>query len=121
MMPVSMSGFSAMSSVISMPLSIIGAENNTNRCPITVNIHLVGDCFVIPILAYAILKSYGLAEPTLFNYFIFTFYFVLAKFSVAPIPGGGIIVMLPILEQYLGFNTNMMSLITALFISYLIL
>ncbi|MCC8462250.1 MAG: dicarboxylate/amino acid:cation symporter [Rickettsia endosymbiont of Ecitomorpha arachnoides] len=125
MMPASISGFSAMSSVISMPLSIIGAENNTNNkalartvVPITVNIHLVGDCFAIPILAYAILKSYGLAEPTLFNYLIFAFYFVLAKFSVAAIPGGGIIVMLPILEQYLGFNTNMMSLITALYILF---
>ncbi|QQV74739.1 hypothetical protein H6P87_00277 [Rickettsia tillamookensis] len=125
MMPASISGFSAMSSVVSMPLSIIGAENNTNNkalartvVPITVNIHLVGDCFAIPILAYAILKSYGLAEPTLFNYLIFAFYFVLAKFSVAAIPGGGIIVMLPILEQYLGFNTNMMSLITALYILF---
>ncbi|WP_037214126.1 cation:dicarboxylate symporter family transporter, partial [Rickettsia tamurae] len=125
MMPASISGFSAMSSVVSMPLSIIGAENNTNNkalartvVPITVNIHLVGDCFAIRILAYAILKSYGLAEPTLFNYLIFTFYFVLAKFSVAAIPGGGIIVMLPILEQYLGFNTNMMSLITALYILF---
>ncbi|AFB25901.1 cation:dicarboxylate symporter family transporter [Rickettsia rickettsii] len=67
-------------------------------------------------MAYAILKSYGLAEPTLFNYF--TFYFVLAKFSVAAIPGGRIIVMRPILEQYLGFNTNMMSLITALYILF---
>ncbi len=125
MMPESISGFSAMSSVVSMPLSIIGAENNTNNkalartvVPITVNIHLVGDCFAIPILAYAILKSYGLAEPTLFNYLIFAFYFVLAKFSVAAISGGGIIVMLPILEQYLGFNTNMMSLITALYILF---
>lgn len=125
MMPASISGFSSMSSVVSMPLSIIGAENNTNNkalartvVPITVNIHLVGDCFAIPILAYAILKSYGLAEPTLFNYLIFAFYFVLAKFSVAAIPGGGIIVMLPILEQYLGFNTNMMSLITALYILF---
>ncbi len=125
MMPASISVFSAMSSVISMPLSIIGAENNTNNkvlartvVPITVNIHLVGDCFAIPILAYAIIKSYGLAEPTLFNYLIFTFYFVLAKFLVAAIPGGGIIVMLPILEQYLGFNTNMMSLITALYILF---
>lgn len=79
MMPESISGFSAMSSVISMPLSIIGAENNTNNkalarivVPITVNIHLVGDCFAIPILTYAILKSYGLAEPTLF-YFYFLF------------------------------------------------
>ncbi|MEG8230254.1 cation:dicarboxylase symporter family transporter [Candidatus Rickettsia tasmanensis] len=51
-------------------------------------------------------------------YFIFTFYFVLALFSVAAIPGGGIIVMPPILEQYLGFNTNMMSLITALYILF---
>lgn len=125
MMPASISGFSAMSSVISMPLSIIGAENNTNNkalartvVPITVNIHLVGGCFAIPILAYAILKSYGLAEPTLFNYLIFAFYFVLAKFSVAAIPGGGIIVMLPILEQYLGFNTNMMSLITSLYVLF---
>ncbi|WP_266263347.1 cation:dicarboxylate symporter family transporter [Rickettsia hoogstraalii] len=125
MMPASISGFSAMSSVVSMPLSIIGSENNTNNkalartvVPITVNIHLVGDCFAISILAYAILKSYGLAEPTLFNYLIFAFYFVLAKFSVAAIPGGGIIVMLPILEQYLGFNTNMMSLITALYILF---
>nr|WP_269077747.1 cation:dicarboxylase symporter family transporter [Rickettsia felis] len=42
----------------------------------------------------------------------------MAKFSVAAIPGGGIIVMLPILEQYLGFNTNMMSLITALYILF---
>ena len=31
MIPASISGFSAMSSVISMPLSIIGAENNTNN------------------------------------------------------------------------------------------
>ncbi|BDU61517.1 hypothetical protein HM2_06850 [Candidatus Rickettsia kotlanii] len=104
-MPVSIGGFSAMSSVISMPLSIIGAENNKALArtvvPITVNIHLVGDCFATPILAYAILKSYGLAEPTLFNYFIFTFYFILAKFLVAAIPGSAIIVMLPILEQYL--------------------
>ncbi|GAA5252942.1 hypothetical protein KNCP2_12300 [Candidatus Rickettsia kedanie] len=69
-------------------------------------------------MAYAILKSYGLAEPTLFNYLIFTFYFVLAKFSVAVIPGGGIIVMLPILKQYLGFNTNMMYLMTALYILF---
>lgn len=49
---------------------------------------------------------------------IFTFYFVLAKFSVAAIPGGGIIVMLPILEGYLGFNGEMMSLITALYILF---
>ena len=57
-------------------------------------------------------------EPSLVNYLIFTFYFVLAKFSVAAVPGGGIIVMLPILESYMGFDTEMMALITALYILF---
>ena len=59
-----------------------------------------------------------MGEPSLLNYMIFALYFVLAKFSVAAVPGGGILVMLPILEKYLGFNSDMMSLITALYILF---
>lgn len=125
MLPAAISGFSTMSSAASMPLTIIGAENNAKNkdvarsvIPATVNIHLVGDCFAIPILAYAVLKTFGMAEPEFANYLIFALYFVLAKFSVAAVPGGGILVMLPILEQYLGFNAEMMSLITALYILF---
>lgn len=125
MLPAAISGFSTMSSAASMPLTIIGVENNTKNkelsravIPATVNIHLIGDCFAIPIFAYAVLKSFGMDEPSLLSYLIFTFYFVIAKFSVAAIPGGGIIVMLPILETYLGFNSAMMSLITALYILF---
>ena len=61
---------------------------------------------------------FKLKETLLLNYFMFVVYFVIAKFSVAGIPGGGIIVMLPILESYLGFNSEMMSLITALYILF---
>lgn len=125
MLPAVISGFSTMSSAASMPLTIIGAENNAHNkdlaravVPVTVNIHLVGDCFAIPIFAFAILKSFGMEEPSLLSYVTFTCYFVLAKFSVAAIPGGGILVMLPILEAYLGFNSEMMSLITALYILF---
>jgi hypothetical protein len=125
MLPAAISGFSTMSSAASMPLTIIGVENNVDNkdlaravIPATVNIHLVGDCFAIPIFAYAVLKSFGVEEPSLLTYLIFTGYFVLAKFSVAAIPGGGIIVMLPILENYLGFNAEMLSLITALYILF---
>ncbi|MHC0449649.1 MAG: cation:dicarboxylate symporter family transporter [Candidatus Lariskella arthropodorum] len=125
MLPAAITGFSTMSSAASMPLAIIGAENNaTNKdlarsvIPATVNIHLVGDCFAIPIFAYAILKNYGISEPSFTAYLIFAFYFMIAKFSVAAIPGGGIIVMLPILEKYLGFNADMLSLITALYILF---
>ena len=65
-----------------------------------------------------LMKSFGVAEPGLLNYLIFAGYFVLAKFSVAAVPGGGILVMLPILERYLGFDPVMLSLITALYILF---
>lgn len=125
MMPSMVAGFSTMSSAAAMPLTMIGVEKNVKNAPLvrsiipaTVNIHLIGDCFAIPIFAYAILKNFELPEPSFLTYLLFTFYFVLAKFSVAAIPGGGIIVMLPILENYLGFNAEMMSLITALYILF---
>lgn len=125
MLPAALSGFSTMSSAASMPLTLIGTERNAQNkdlvhtvVPATVNIHLIGDCIAIPCFAFAILKNYDLMQPHLFTYLIFTGYFVLAKFSVAGIPGGGILVMLPILEQYLGFNAEMLSLITALYILF---
>tara|TARA_R110000868_G_scaffold58131_15_gene179607 strand:- start:124 stop:1293 length:1170 start_codon:yes stop_codon:yes gene_type:complete len=125
MLPAAMTGFSAMSSAAAMPLTIAGVANNAKHkelaesvVPATVNIHLVGDCFAIPIFAYAVMKSYGMAEPALFQYLIFVSYFVIAKFSVAAIPGGGIVVMLPVLESCLGFNTEMLSLITALYVLF---
>lgn len=125
MIPSLITGFSTMSSAAAMPLTILGVERNVTHphlvrsiIPATVNIHLIGDCFAIPIFAYAILKNFEIPEPSLLAYLIFTCYFVLAKFSVAAIPGGGIIVMLPVLENYLGFNAEMMSLITALYILF---
>ena len=125
MLPAAVAGFSTMSSASVMPLTIVGAEMNAKNktlarsvIPATVNIHLVGDCIAIPIFAYAVMKSFGIAEPALMTYLVFVFYFVLAKFSVAAIPGGGIVVMLPILESCLGFNGEMLSLITALYILF---
>lgn len=124
-LPAAIAGFGSMSSAAAMPLTILGAEKNakdpeiaSSIIPATVNIHLIGDCFAIPIFAFAVLKSFGVDEPSFINYVIFAAYFVLAKFSVAAIPGGGILVMLPILETYLGFSPEMLSLITALYILF---
>ncbi len=125
MLPAAIAGFGSMSSAAAMPLTILGAEKNSKNkeltrsiIPMTVNIHLMGDCFAIPIFAFAILKSLGVSEPSFVNYLMFASYFVMAKFSVAAVPGGGILVMLPILETYLGFNAEMLSLITALYILF---
>jgi Na+/H+-dicarboxylate symporter len=124
-LPAAIAGFSSMSSAAVMPLTIAGAEQNAKNpnlvrsiIPSTANIHLMGDCFAIPILAFALMKSFGMPAPTLITYLVFTCYFVVAKFSVAAIPGGGIVVMIPILESCLGFNSEMISLITALYILF---
>lgn len=125
MLPAAFIGFGAMSSAAAMPLTLIGAEKNAKHpdiakscIPATVNIHLIGDCLAIPLFAFAVLKNFSIPEPNLATYSLFAVFFVLAKFSVAAIPGGGIIVMLPILESYLGFNPAMLSLITALYILF---
>jgi len=125
MLPAAIAGFSTMSSAAAMPLTIIGAEKNCENkdlarsvIPATVNIHLIGDCFAIPIFAYAVLKNFGFAQPSEIGYLYFAVYFVLAKFSVAAIPSGGILVMLPILKDHLSFTPEMLSLITALYILF---
>lgn len=125
MLPAAIGGFSTMSSAAVMPLTLIGTARNVKNpdlarvmIPATVNNHLIGDCFAIPILAFAILSSFGAPLPSAMDYFIFTVYFVMAKFTVAAVPGGGILVMLPVLEKCLGFDPMMLSLITALYILF---
>ncbi len=125
MLPAAIAGFGSMSSAAAMPLTIVGSEKNVQdpalirlAIPTTVNIHLIGDCFAIPIFAFAILKNFGVSEPDFASYLLFACYFVMAKFSVAAIPGGGVLVMLPILESQLGFTGEMSSLVTALYILF---
>ncbi len=124
MFPAMITGFSAMSSASALPLIIEGVRQNTKHhygssvAPITVNIHLIGDCFALPIFAFGIMISFGMPLPPIEQYLLFTVFFVLAKFAVAAVPGGGVFVMLPILEKYLGFNGEMLSLITALYILF---
>ena len=125
MMPAFLTAISTISSALTMPVTIICAEKNAKNkelassiIPATVNIHLLGDCLCIPLLAYALLKHFGMPEPSLSSYFIFTIFFVIAKFSVAAVPAGGILVMTPILEKYLGFTPDMSSLIIAVYVIF---
>lgn len=125
MMPAVVTGFSAMSSAAAMPLTILATEKNLDDpemskiiIPSTVNVHLMGDCFAIPIFALCILVTFGHPLPSPEDYLIFSLFFVIAKFAVAAVPGGGILVMIPILEKYLGFDSTMISLITALYIMF---
>jgi Na+/H+-dicarboxylate symporter len=125
LLPAVITGFGSMSSAAALPLSIKAAEANLKNkdnaaiiVPLSVNIHLVGDCFFIPFVAVAILTSFGQELPNISTYLVFAIHFVIAKFAVAAVPGGGILVMLPILQNYLGFNADTLGLITALYVLF---
>jgi len=125
MLPGVLTGMASMSSATAMPFTIISVEKNSKESdlaksivPATINIHLIGDCFAITIFAFAILKGFDLPLPDFLSCITFAIYFVIAKFSVAAVPGGGVLIMLPILEKYLGFNGTMLSLITALYVLF---
>lgn len=111
--------FTTMSSAAALPFSIKAAEANTGNkdvsdvvMPVTVNIHMIGDSICIPIMAMILLIAFGHPIPTLAGYLIFAMTFVITKFSGAGVPGGSIIVMIPVLESCLGFTSEMTALIT---------
>ena len=125
MMPAFVTGISTISSALTMPVTIVCTEKNVKNkeladsiIPATVNIHLLGDCIAIPLLAFALLKHYGIAAPTFSEYVTFTAFFVLAKFSVAAVPAGGVIIMAPILEKYLSFTPEMSTLLIAIYVIF---
>lgn len=124
-LPSGMAAFTTMSSLAALSFTLKGAQENTQKDPIvdavvpaTVNIHLIGDSIAIPLMALAILSSFSMPLPSFEVYLIFVFFFVMNKFAVAAVPGGGIIVMLPVLQQYLNFNDQMLSLIMMLYILF---
>jgi Na+/H+-dicarboxylate symporter len=123
MIPAGITGFSTMSSAATMPVTLNATVKNMGDeefadlvIPATVNIHLIGDALAIPILILAVLSLSGSPLPSFENYLLFTFWFCVAKFSVAGIPGGGIVVMLPYMERYLGLSPEMTTLITTIYI-----
>jgi Na+/H+-dicarboxylate symporter len=123
--PPAMGGMCTMSSAAVMPLTIRAVGSLARRpqvscalIPVTSNVHLVGDCLMIPLFALLILSHYGMPLPSFDAFVIFTGYFVLAKFSVAAVPGGGILVMLPILGSVFGFTEGMQATIFATYVLF---
>jgi Na+/H+-dicarboxylate symporter len=125
LIPAMITAFGAMSSAAALPLSIKAAEKNLIEknnagiiVPSVVNIHLVGDCLFIPLIAILVMVSFGMEFPSFFQYILFSLHFVLAKFAVAAIPGGGVLIMIPIMQTYLGLSADMLALVTAVYMLF---
>lgn len=122
-LPSYLTAFSTMSSTATIPVSVECAEKNMGNkplaeisMPIMANIHLVGDSISTPLLAMVTTSLFLGHFPDPISYIKFVFFFCTAMLAVSGIPGGGIIVMIPILISQFGFNEQMVSIITALYL-----
>ncbi len=124
-LPATITGFSTLSSAASMPVLILCTEKNLKDpevaeivIPATINTHTLGSALGITILSLTTLLAFGHTLPTLPEFLEFGFLYALAKFAVAAVPGGAIIVVTPLLETYLHFSSEMIGLITAIYMLF---
>ncbi len=125
LIPSVLIGLFSMSSAAAIPTTIEGSEKNLENkniakfiIPATANMHLLGDCFAIPIIGLALMVSFGYELPSISQYFIFTLYGVVAKFAAAGIPGGSALIFVPIFESLFGFSAPMLTAITAIYVLF---
>lgn len=125
MVPPAIAGITTMSSAAALPFSFKAAEANTQDpliarsvIPSTVNINLMGDSLGVPLMILATMVTFGIGIPSYDLYLIFALQYVMYMFTVAAVPGGTIIVMIPLIKGVFGFNGEMISLVTALYILY---
>jgi Na+/H+-dicarboxylate symporter len=122
-LPASLTGFCTISSAATLPVLIISTEKNLQDSqkanmlvPAIVNIHTIGSAIGVPILSLATIAAFGLPMPSLSTFAIFALYVALAKYAVAAVPGGVMLVVAPILEAKLGFSSDMVGLVMAVYL-----
>ena len=115
--PAIVTAFSTMSSAAALPISLDAAEKNTKDkvladavMPLTLNFHMVGDTIIVPILAMLVALTFNHPLPSVHEFILFGVFFVLNKFA-----GGTIMVTIPVLQRYMGFDDSMTAFIIALY------
>ena len=121
-LPAIVTAFSTMSSAAALPLSLEAAEKNTKDkvladavMPLTLNFHMVGDTIIVPIMAMLVLLAFNHPLPSISEFILFGIFFVLNKFAGGGVPSGTIMVTVPVLKQYFGFDDSMTAFIIALY------
>lgn len=121
--PAAITAFSTMSSMAAYPVTLECAQKTSNNIRLTqgiltstVNIHLMGVGIAIPIMAMTVMMYFGQPFPSLWSYSVFAFFLITAKFTVAAIPGGSVVIAIPILQDHLGFTPEMSALMMSLYV-----
>jgi len=121
--PSYLTGFSTMSSMVALPLSIEGAEKNTKNLPLSevsmpimANLHFTGVATNLPILAMATMMLFWGIVPEFNQYFIFVLTLCYTMIAISGVPGSGILLIVPLLISQFGFTPEMISVVTALYL-----
>lgn len=122
-LPAGLTGFSTMSTAATMPVTLECAERATKDrnyadlvIPSTGNIHMLGDDLTVTMTAMALLMLCGHGLPDVYTFLMYTGAFCVAKFSCVGIPGASVLVILPVLQEFLGFTPEMISMLTTIYI-----
>ncbi len=123
MLPAWLTGFSTMSSAATLPVTLKCVEANTHNpqltnfvVPATANVHMIGDGINITLTALALLAMSGTPLPSLTAFLAYVGAYVVTKFSGSGVPGGGMIILLPVVEMHLGLSSELCSLVATLYI-----
>jgi len=123
MLPSAITGFSTMSSMAALPLMMEACAKNTKDqefsefiVPATTNNHMVADGLIITLTALALLTMTCQPLPDIQTLLIYCLYYCFIKFSSVGVPGGGVLVVLPVLQTYLGLSPELVGLLTTLYI-----
>lgn len=123
MVPAALTGFSTMSSAATLPVTLACTEKTTKDrrftdliIPATSNIHMLGDDLTIVVASMTLLSLFGIPWPDLSAILPFVVAFSLAKLSCVGVPGASVLVILPVLQNYLGFSSEMISVMTTLYV-----
>jgi Na+/H+-dicarboxylate symporter len=120
--PAMLAAFSSMSSAAALPLSLEAAGKNTGDkmlanavMPLTLNFHMLGDTILVPIMAMLVMLAFNHPLPSVENFIMFGIFFVLNKFAGGGVPSGTIVVTIPVLKKFLGFDDSMIAFIVAFY------
>jgi len=123
MMPAGLTGFSTMSSAATMPVTLECTETTTQDkdfadlvIPFTANIHMLGDDLTLIMTAMTLLSIFGMPWPDFTTFIPFALAFSMAKLSCVGLPGASVLVILPVLQNYLGFTPEMISILTTIYV-----
>ena len=116
-----LTGFTTMSSMATMPFTlactkeVLKDDDYSNFIiPLTAGIHMVGDGIIFGVTIAALTYMYSSCDPSLSVFVMFSFYYMLSKFSAAGVPAGTTAIVMPMLGQYLGFSDEMMGIFFSL-------